>query len=161
MPSTAFGLPVHALVVHAVVVLVPLAALGVIAIALRPAWRATYGWLTVLVAAVATVLVPVATSSGESLQERVGDSPAISDHAELGDQLLIFMVPTLAVAAAIVWLDRRRRAGSGQPRLLMVTSVLGVVLAIAVGVQVARIGHSGATAVWKPVIASTAGGGGG
>ena len=33
------GLPVHPLVVHAVVVLVPLAALGTIAIALRPAWR--------------------------------------------------------------------------------------------------------------------------
>ena len=36
------GLPVHPLVVHAVVVLLPLATLGLIAIAVRPAWRRTY-----------------------------------------------------------------------------------------------------------------------
>ncbi|GAA4243047.1 DUF2231 domain-containing protein [Dactylosporangium darangshiense] len=34
------GLPVHPLVVHAAVALLPLAAIGVIAIAVRPAWLA-------------------------------------------------------------------------------------------------------------------------
>ncbi len=34
------GLPIHPLVVHGVVVLLPLAILGTIAIAARPAWRA-------------------------------------------------------------------------------------------------------------------------
>ena len=61
------GLPLHPLVVHAVVVLLPLAILGTIALALHRPWRATYGPLVVGVAAVATALVPVATSSGESL----------------------------------------------------------------------------------------------
>ena len=43
MFDTIDGLPVHALVVHAVVVLLPLALLGTIAIAVRPAWRARFG----------------------------------------------------------------------------------------------------------------------
>ena len=64
------GLPVHPLVVHAVVVMLPLAVLGTVALALRPAWRLRYGWLLVGVTAVATVLVPVATSSGEAAPTR-------------------------------------------------------------------------------------------
>jgi uncharacterized membrane protein len=76
------GVPVHPLVVHAVVVLLPLACLGTLAIAVRPAWRERYGLLVVACAAAATALMPVATSSGEALEHRVG-SPG--QHAELGD----------------------------------------------------------------------------
>ena len=76
------GIPVHPLVVHAVVVLLPLAILGTIAVAVRPAWAVTYGWLVVSAAAVSTVLCPVATSSGEELEKRVGDPGA---HAALGE----------------------------------------------------------------------------
>jgi len=36
--DTVFGLPTHSLVVHAVVVLLPLASLGAIAIVLRRSW---------------------------------------------------------------------------------------------------------------------------
>ena len=75
------GLPLHPLVVHAVVVLLPLAVLGTIAIAVRPAWRLSYGPLVVAIAAVATVLIPVSTSSGEALEKRVGDP---GNHAAAG-----------------------------------------------------------------------------
>jgi len=98
------GLPVHALVVHAVVVLLPLGALGTIAIAVRPGWRHTYGPLVVAVTAAATVLLPVATSSGEALEERVGNP---GEHAELGDQLIWFALPMLVLALVLVILDRR------------------------------------------------------
>ena len=67
------GLPVHPLVVHAVVVLLPLAVLGTIAIAVTTGLAPPLRPLVVAAAAVATVLVPVATSSGEALEERVGD----------------------------------------------------------------------------------------
>lgn len=73
MFDTFNGLPVHPLVVHGLVVLLPLAILGTIAIALRPRWRTRYGFLVVAAALVATMLIPVSTSSGESLEERVGD----------------------------------------------------------------------------------------
>lgn len=155
MFDTAFGLPVHALVVHLVVVLVPLAALGVAAVAVRPAWRWSLGWAVVALTAVATLLVPIATNSGESLQERVGDTPAIKSHAEMGNQLLWFMVPMLVLAVAVVALERNRRPRAPQPMLLLVLSVVAVLAASAVVVQVVRIGHSGAGAVWKPIISST------
>lgn len=159
MFDTAFGLPVHVLVVHAVVVLVPLSALGVAAIAARPVWRLTFGWLVLAIAAVATVLVPVATQSGEELKHRIGETPAIETHADLGDQLLWFMVPMLILAIAVVLLERNRRPRSAQTTTLLVLSVVAVLASVAVIVQVVRIGHTGAGAVWKPVIQSTTQGG--
>ena len=67
--DTLFGLPAHPLIVHAVVVLVPLAAIGGIAIALSAWVRAHIGWLVVAFAVAGVVLVPLATGSGEALEE--------------------------------------------------------------------------------------------
>jgi hypothetical protein len=60
------GLPVHPLVVHLVVVLLPLAAIGTIAIAVRPVWRRPYGALVVLFAAAATALTLSPRKAGSS-----------------------------------------------------------------------------------------------
>jgi len=147
MFDTIFGLPVHPLVVHAVVVLTPAAVLGVLAIALRPSWRPTYGPLVIGITAVATLLTPIATESGEALSERVGEP---EEHAELGSMLVFFMLPLLALAIALWWLDRRDRAASAT----QVVAVLAVVAAVAAGVQIARIGHSGAEATWNQRINS-------
>ena len=151
------GLPVHVLVVHGVVVMLPLAVLGTIALAVRPAWRRTYGWLVVGVAAVATVLIPIATSSGEALQRRVG-SPG--EHAALGDTLIWFALPLLVLALAMVLLERRRTSTKGPigPKALpMVVSVLAVVVGLASAVQVYRVGDSGARAAWADQVASSSG----
>jgi uncharacterized membrane protein len=147
------GIPVHPLVVHAVVVLLPLSILGTVLIAVRPAWRATYGPLVVVLAAIATVLVPVATSSGEALEKRVGDP---GKHAALGDQLLWFALPLLVLVLALVVWDRvrRRQLDTGArearrgARVGTVLAVLAVLAAVAAGVQVYRVGDSGARAVW-------------
>ncbi|MFG1674053.1 DUF2231 domain-containing protein [Micromonospora sp. NPDC049282] len=159
MPDSVNGLPLHPLVVHAVVVLLPLAALGVVALAVRPAWRGRFGWLVVLVAALATAAIPLATQSGEDLEHRVGDP---GRHAELGDQLIWFALPLLLVAVALVWLHRRadRPAGdrpkTGSGALGVVVAVLAVAVAAANLVQVYRVGDSGAKAVWGDVPAATA-----
>ena len=150
------GIPVHPLVVHAVVVLLPLAVLGTIAIAVRPAWRVHYGPLVVATAAVATLLLPIATSSGEALEKRVGRPGA---HAELGDQLIAFAIPLLLVALALVLLERRASQGKplGPPRLTTAVAVLAVVASLAATVQVYRVGDSGAKAVWQDRVASSTG----
>ncbi|NLG21195.1 MAG: hypothetical protein GX555_07150 [Actinomycetales bacterium] len=150
------GLPLHPLVVHGVVVLLPLAVLGTIAIAVRPGWRRTYGPLVVGIAAVATLLIPVATSSGDALEDRVG-SPG--DHEDLGEQLIWFALPLLILLVALVVLSRRAERettaiGEGAApsaagrRLVTVVAVLSVVAALAAGVQVYRVGDSGAQSVW-------------
>ncbi|MBS2940073.1 hypothetical protein KDN32_20245 [Nocardioides sp. J2M5] len=146
------GLPVHPLVVHAVVVLLPLATLGTIAIAVRPAWRRPYGLLVVACTAVATVLIPVSTSSGEALEKHVGNP---GEHAELGEQLIWFAIPMLLLAAAMWWLDRR--AGAGRPAgagVVRTVTVLAVVAALATTVQVYRVGDSGAKAAWGDQVAA-------
>jgi uncharacterized membrane protein len=103
MFDTINGLPVHPLVVHAVVVLLPCAIVGAFAIVLRPAWRERFGVLVVLVAGLATLTIPIATSSGEALQRRVGNP---GEHTELGDQLIWFALPLFVLLAAYVWINR-------------------------------------------------------
>ncbi|MCP3783464.1 hypothetical protein NLX85_08820 [Micromonospora sp. A3M-1-15] len=168
MPDTVNGLPVHPLVVHAVVVLLPLAALGVVALAVRPSWRGRFGVLVVLIAALAAAAVPLATESGEGLERRVGDP---GRHAELGDTLIWFALPLLVAAVALVWLHRRSgRPAEGVPEgprtpgrgvVGVVVAVLAVVVAGASLVQVYRVGDSGAKAVWGDTPAATAGQGDG
>ena len=131
---------------------------------MKPDWRRPYGPLVVAAVAVSTILAPVATSSGEELEHRVGDP---GEHAEIGEQLIWFVLPLLALTLALVWVDRRaaRTAaladGTGRStttscastasKLPTVLAVLAVVAALACTVQVYRVGDSGAKAAWGDV----------
>ncbi|GAA3794805.1 MULTISPECIES: DUF2231 domain-containing protein [Amycolatopsis] len=155
MPVFLSGVPLHVLLVHAVVVLVPLAVLAALTVALWPAARRRYGWLAAGVAAAATASVPLATSSGEDLRDRLAPTDLIRQHAHLGDQLLVFVAGLLAATVALVWFDRRaRRDEPGAARRLPSRPVtLGlaaatIALAAVSAVQVVRIGDSGARAAW-------------
>jgi len=151
--DTIDGLPVHALVVHGVTVLVPLTVLGVLAIVVRPRWRARFGPLVALVGVVATALCPLATGSGEALERRVGDP---GEHAHLGDQLVWFVAPLTLLTILLVLLDRRARRTPGPRRTATgVVAVVCVLAAVAAGVQVYRVGESGARAVWADQMAAT------
>jgi hypothetical protein len=156
MFDTVLGLPVHALVVHAVVVLVPAAAAGVVAIALVPRWRATYGALVLAVATAGLVLVPVATRSGGNLEDRLDAGGVVRDqideHVQWGERVLW---PTLAMwvlAVALVLMSRSRRSG----RALTVLALLAVLAAGASIATVGLAGHLGTTAVWSCTIGSDA-----
>ena len=76
--------------VHAIVVLLPLATLGTLASVFRPTWQSRYGPLVVAAAAPTTVLMPEATAIGEALEKRVGDP---GHHAQLGDQPIRSDIP--------------------------------------------------------------------
>ena len=124
MPETVFGVPTHAIVIHATVVLVPLAALVVLLHAFWPAARRRLGVVTPLVAGVALVLVPLSTDSGENLERQVGHSALVERHAQLADGMLPWAIGLFVVAAGLWLLDRRRaRPGSaGGPRWLPVVA---------------------------------------
>lgn len=173
MPTFLSGLPLHPLIVHAVVVLVPVAVLGAITVAVWPAARRRWGIPVAVVTALAAASVPLATSTGEGLEHNLPRTPAISVHAELGDQLLVFLAPLLVAVVALVALERwparsgahalatSRTEGPGgmvaparrtPPRALMASiGVLTVVLATVSAVQVVRIGDTGARAAWGDV----------
>jgi hypothetical protein len=109
VPEFVTGLPVHALVVHFVVVLLPLAVLGAVVVALWPAARKRYGWLVVAVAAVGTALVQVAVDSGDNLKARVGTTPEIEEHERLGDQMLWWALPLFVTVLALMVLHEMSR----------------------------------------------------
>ncbi len=153
-----FGVPAHLLVVHAVVVLVPLTAVGAVAVAVSPWIRSRVGWLVAAGAVLDVLLVPLATGSGESLQERVGETRLVERHAEMGEQLLAWVLGLAVVSVAAMILARRPQrlprseSTPWEISWLSVALVAATVLA-ATGalVQVVRIGHSGAEATWSDV----------
>jgi uncharacterized membrane protein len=145
--DTVASLPLHPLVVHAAVVLLPLAALGLVVLVLVPRWRATFGWLVMAGLAAGTVSAIVAKQSGEALAARVGEPQR---HAQLGDVLPPVAIVLLVVAVAWFVADRRRRSSgtAGQGALVLVLGIASAALAVGtVGLTVA-VGHSGAEAVW-------------
>ena len=164
---TLDGIPLHPLVVHAVVVLLPLASVGAVAVAVRPAWRRALGVPVLLIALAGVAAVPVATQTGEQLQDALpGPNPAIELHQDRGETLLPFAVAFLALLAVTVVVGIRAdraatRTGDGttgggtalatRSRVVTVAGVLAALAGLAVTGLVIWIGHAGATAVWQGV----------
>jgi hypothetical protein len=153
-----FGdLPLHALVIHAAVVLTPLTAvLGIAFAAVRP-WRWLLRWPLVASAVLALGAVFVSVQSGKVFRERIEVSDQIiHSHAEAGELLLNAMygyVVLAAVAALALGGPSALRSGKGARSGLAgpVQAVVAVVLVVgslAVSYQVYKTGDSGARAVW-------------
>ena len=145
------GLPAHALLVHLIVVLAPLTAVLAILCALWPAARRRLVWLVVALAVVITALTPLTTEAGEWLEQRIGESPAIQAHAELGGTMLYFAIALLVAAILLAFLHVREMN-------ILVSAVIAIVVIAACAatiVQVVRIGDSGAQATWGGVVANS------
>jgi hypothetical protein len=160
MPTEIHGLPAHVLLVHLVVVLVPVAALLLVAQAWSPVVRRWAGIGGPLLALAALVTVPVTTSAGEWLERRVPRQPLVQRHAHLGDQLLPFALAVFVLSVVVYVLGRRGREAeralvlpptAGMAAVQVLVAVLATVAAVGTVVQVYRIGDSGAQAVWTGV----------
>lgn len=144
--DTIAGLPVHPLAVHLAVVLVPLGALALIALAFLPKLRKAYLPVVVGTLAIGTAATFVAKESGEQLAERVGLPQA---HAALGDILFPASVGLLLLAVA-VWVISR---ATSRPKWQLQSAIgAAVVAAVAVGTLTYFVGHSGAEATWAAKI---------
>ena len=147
--DTIGGLPVHALVVHVSVVLLPVTALGAVLIALNPAWSRRFGIVVVLLAAVATVATVVSKESGEELATHVG---VPDPHAQLGDKLPVF-AGVLFVVVLVLWLfDRGIPANRSRPLWLVILAIVVIAVAVVTAWWTVRVGDSGARAVWEPIL---------
>lgn len=147
MNSIAFGLPLHPLVVHVAVVLLPLAALGLIAAVISTRVRRPYGWLIMVALTIGVGAAIVAKSSGEQLAEV---EPLPERHSDLGNLLVRIAIGLVLVAWAwwLLW-RRRDRARHGRPSIAeRVLGVLTVPLALAAVVFTGLTGHAGAQATW-------------
>jgi hypothetical protein len=161
MFDTVMGLPLHPLVVHATEVIVPGAALVVVLAALWPLFRRWARFLPLGLAAVALVLVPLSTESGEALEERVRETELIETHADLAEGLVPWVFSLFLIAAVLLWWNWNEREAAATPRaprwVALVLAVTAVLASTGAVVQAVRIGHSGATAVWSEVGGSTGG----
>ena len=150
------GLPAHVLFVHAVVVLMPLAALLEILCAFWPAARrGQLIWVTLVLAAAITILTPVTIQAGNWLYD-LQRTPAgvLQEHAKLGAAMVFFSVALLIVALALVALRFAERRDNTRSVLYnAIGAVVAVLGAVASLVQVYRVGDSGAKSVWGSAIA--------
>jgi uncharacterized membrane protein len=157
------GLPLHPLVVHAVVMLVPLGAGLASVLALAPRWRWLFRWPAAVAAVAAAVAAWVGRLSGGALLE---DRPFLLDaaplreqverHRDLGELLSLTMVPFALLVLLAAWslpgttaLASGRGAQQGRaPGLEKVLPPLLVLGSLGVLVLVVLVGDSGARAVW-------------
>ncbi len=151
--DTLFGLPAHPLIVHAAVVLLPIAAIGLIVVALVPKARKHYAPVVFGLALVATVAVGLAQQSGESLQGQVKKTEQVEEHTEQGETVLPWAIALTVVSAAVAAEPYLRdRLGKVSPKLVAgVLISASVIVGVGATWTVIEVGHSGATSVWSDV----------
>jgi len=162
------GLPIHVLVVHFAVVLVPLAVIALIATGWNADWRKKYALPVALLAIAGAAAALVAGQSGEAIQHAIrqsaaasgqqvtrgGESEILGDHPEQGNNAeiasILFAFAAVAFFALEQWGDRIQVLG---PELMRWRPMAAYVAASGLGVialvTMIVAGHSGATLVWK------------
>jgi hypothetical protein len=153
-----FGdLPLHVLVIHLTVLVLPVAALTAIVYALVPKWRWLLRWPTLVLGVGALVCAYVAKESGEAFVAAVPQlQPLVKVHQDRGDLLFWFvLVFALVAVAAFLLLTGPSALASGKGAkatksrpLELVMSAAIVVIGVIVIVQTIRTGDAGAKAVW-------------
>ncbi|MEU8224871.1 DUF2231 domain-containing protein [Kribbella sp. NPDC048915] len=146
-------LPLHVLVIHLTVVLLPVAALTAIVFALVPRWRRLLRWPALVLGVGSLVMAFVAKESGEAFVAAV---PTLAKAVELHEQrgnLLFWYCLIFAVVAVAAFLLLRERGPAGEARtsrpLELLTQAAVVVIAVLVIWQTVRTGDAGARAVWE------------
>ena len=151
------GLPLHPLIVHAVVIFVPLGALSAVLFALMPRWRWLLRWPTLVLALGAVVVTRIAVISGNDLKkQRDLGGAQLARHMDLATWLERSVWAFAVVAVLACWVlpyvvplkDREDRL-SPAASLTMVANVLLPIAAATVLVLAVLTGDAGAKAVWK------------
>ncbi|CAB4636613.1 unannotated protein [freshwater metagenome] len=139
------GLPLHPLLVHGAVVLVPLVALGALVMSYLPSFSRRHGKVILGLAIIAQISVFLAKISGEAFEDILNKS--VEKHAELGEIAPFVTIP-MVVLIYLRW--RMDRSGStfGSVLIRRLTSVALVVASLTSIVFIFLVGHSGAESVW-------------
>ncbi|HEV7963429.1 MAG TPA: hypothetical protein VGP57_12895 [Actinoplanes sp.] len=177
--TTVNGLPAHILLVHAIVVLLPLAALLLVLTAVWPEARRRLAGPNAILSLLVVVLVPVTTTAGEWLERRTPQSDLLHNHTQLGDTAIFYAIPVAVLALVVWWRHREAAADAGRgdplsgaggtatlsrrrtylaPLSLLVTRVVAVLTIVVAGTAVYgiyRIGDSGSKAAWTASLSAT------
>jgi hypothetical protein len=178
---TVLGLPLHPLVVHGTVVVVPVAALTVVVAGLWRRARARLAWPAFVASVLATGLVGLAGVSGGPFASELPPSPLVAHHAFLAKVLVVWVLAMTGASFSLAyavwrragfpvasWLRvPRRLVALARPRWAAQLAAVRWILPLAVGlsvltgvgtlVQVVLVGHSGAAAAWSNITPTGAG----
>lgn len=152
------GLPAHPLFVHVPIVLLPLVAVGAVAMACSSRVRERFGWTILGLSVVAGLSTQLAISSGEALQDHVDSSTALHQHVAIAESIRPLALGLFLVTLALMLVDRRARGAwpfrpaSSHPVPRWIEALLGVAIVVAAVVTCGRlyqIGDSGAKATWQ------------
>jgi hypothetical protein len=151
--SELFGLPAHPLVVHAAVVLLPLAAITTVVCAALPRARRFYAPVALALALAAAVSVGLAQGSGEELEERVTETELVEAHTDQGEQVLPWSIAVLVASAGVaaIPLVSSRRPGLAGRGATAAAVAVSLVAGVGATWTVVDVGHSGAEATWHDV----------
>jgi hypothetical protein len=152
-------MPLHPLVIHAVVFGIPLAVLLALLFAF-PKTREWARWPLAIVVVGATAVTFVARQSGLAFEAALGIKPGnpvgdlILQHSLLANQLFYIMIVFAAIGLINVFVVRKSTsddAASKQPTIIrIVLPILLVAAALVALVWIVRVGDLGARAVWNP-----------
>ena len=138
------GLPLHPLVVHAVVIGVPVTALLALAYVAREHWRAWARTPLLVIGLLSAGATQLAAMSGDDLKQKLGlHSQLLEQHEMWAGRLQAGMWIFAAVIVAAWFAHAQRRTTGGI--LLRVLLAIG---ALAVGFLAFKTGDAGARAVW-------------
>ena len=143
--GTLAGLPLHPLLVHSAVVLVPLVAIGALVMSYLPSFSRRHGKIILILAVIAQISVFLAKMSGEAFAEILDKN--VEKHAELGEITPLVTLP-MVILIYLRW--RMDRSGStfGSVVIRRLTSVALVVASLISIIVIVLVGHSGASSVW-------------
>lgn len=159
------SLPLHPLVIHAVVVGIPLAALLAFLFAF-PKTRAWARWPLAIVVVGAAAVTFVARQSGLAFEAALGIKPGnpvgdlILKHSQLANQLFYIMIAFAVIGLLNVFFVSRPTsdgaAGAAKQSAIVRIGlpILLVVVAVVALTWVVRVGDLGARAVWNPAAPS-------
>lgn len=151
------GLPVHPLLVHLAVTLLPLAAIIAAVAVFVPRFRV---WLRIwqpLLGTAAFLAAALTASAGEALAEQSDRTPALELHARLGDYPVVAtLVLAVLLWAQWAWYRYAAEGRTGGPAarwpslswIGLALNVLIVVAAVATVVVTVLAGDAGARSVW-------------
>lgn len=142
-------LPVHALVVHFAVVILPIAALGVLAAIYLPKYAGKFTFISIIALVIGTGFAYIASQSGEALSEKIG---LPQNHANYGD--ILPNIAALFTLLSVVWY--LIKIGKIQKRIKFLNHLTALVGVVVVGLTFIT-GHTGAQAVWEGKIKSIEG----
>jgi hypothetical protein len=138
-----------------VAIFVPLSALLAVVVVVWPAARRRIAGASLFVAAATLTMIPLTTSAGGWLQQRVMGSETLSRHAALGGQLVLWAA--LLTIAMVFWCalhtplfaDEIATLPPVARRSAITLAGAATLLFAAVATwSVVRIGHTGAEAAW-------------